>query len=332
MNTIPDTPALIKGIKTRICMISDTHTYPPSPPQQTGNPYRYPLPTADVLLHAGDITMVGRKAEHRKMIDMLKEADAEVKIVIAGNHDITLDDEYYQEFGYTRHRWGGSGGGTDGVEDPAEIKQMYTGEEARNAGIVYLEEGLKTFKLKNGAQFTLYASPYQPEFCRWAFAYERDVDRFNPSSPVAKFQAPNPVPDFPGVDIMLTHGPPYGVLDKVVYGDQHVGCEHLLRADMRARPRLHVFGHIHEGYGAELVDWETRISRRLEQDIEDVLDQRCAHFDFSSSSKEPLRVGDETLFVNASVVTVNYKAINAPWLVDLDLEPATEDVTPDVEV
>lgn len=312
-------------------MISDTHTYPPSPPQQTSRAYRYPLPKADVLLHAGDITMVGRKVEHRKMLDMLKDADAEVKIVIAGNHDITLDEEYYTQFGYTRHRWSG-GSETRGIESPAEIKQMYTGEEARDAGIIYLEEGLKTFRLKNGAQFTVYSSPYQPEFCRWAFAYERDIDRFNPSPPVSKFKAPNPVPDFPEVDIMLTHGPPYGILDKVVGGGQNVGCEHLLRADARARPRLHVFGHIHEGYGAVRTDWETKKSKPLKQDLEQVLEDRCAYVDLSSSGKEPLKFGDETLFVNASIVTVNYSPVNAPWLVDLDLKPATEDAKADIAV
>ena len=93
-----------KGIKTRICMISDTHTNPPNPPHAASNPYRYPLPKADILLHSGDITRIGRKVEHDLMLSVLKEADAEIKLVIAGNHDITFDYAYYERIGFLRHR------------------------------------------------------------------------------------------------------------------------------------------------------------------------------------------------------------------------------------
>jgi Icc-related predicted phosphoesterase len=45
--------------------------------------------------------------------------------------------------------------------------------------------------------------------------------------------------------ILLTHTPPFGVLD----GEPHAGCPELRTAVIRIRPRLHVFGHIHDGYG-----------------------------------------------------------------------------------
>ncbi|KAL1970646.1 hypothetical protein VTN77DRAFT_4290 [Rasamsonia byssochlamydoides] len=186
-----------------------------------------------------------------------------------------------------------------------------------------MDEGVQTFTLSNGAQFTLYASPYQPEFCQWAFAYERFVDRFNPSPPVSLFQAPKPVPSYPDVDILLTHGPPYGILDQVYYSGESVGCENLLKACVRARPRLHVFGHIHEGYGAVRRDWTTNTTERILQDPETVLENRSCYYNACSDSKHPLRYGEETLFVNASVVTVNYAPTNAPWVVDIDLPPAT---------
>jgi Icc-related predicted phosphoesterase len=52
-----------------------------------------------------------------------------------------------------------------------------------------------------------------------------------------------------GIDILITHGPPLGVLD-VEYGTQeHAGDPELLKAVIRVKPRLHVFGHIHGGYG-----------------------------------------------------------------------------------
>lgn len=318
--------------KTRICLISDTHTLTPNPAPNTANPYRHPLPSAHILLHAGDITKVGLRAEHEVILAMLKDAPAELKIVVAGNHDITLDEEYYTRIGHYRHRYRTdhtavsatagekTAGGEEGpVESVRAIKALWTSEEAMAAGIRYMEEGVQTFTLSNGVRFTVYASPYTPEFCQWAFAYERDTDRFNPPREGAQFVPGRPVPDYPGVDIMLTHGPPYGILDQVVGSHASVGCEHLFRAAERARPRLHVFGHIHEGYGATRLEWSTRNQLMIQCDKETMLEDRCAYVDLSGESKSPLRIGDETLFVNASVVTVQYQALNAPWLVDLEL-------------
>lgn len=342
------------GIKTRICMISDTHTCSPNAPQQTNNPYRYPLPKADVLLHAGDLTKVGYLVEHEETVAMLKAADAELKLVIAGNHDLTLDEDHFIQFGYQRHKrpmkLGHTAtfledrqkslasiirsGNTPPLEDMKayvqQAKDLYTDESARAAGIRYLDEGVHTFTLSNGAKFTVYASPYQPEFFGWAFAYNRDYDRFNlPTSASVHPAPPNPVPAFPGIDIMLTHGPPVGILDGVGPDmSQHVGCENLLRAAKRARPRVHLFGHIHEGWGAvrgtydpNAVDSSTPgISQeKVATDIEDMLERRGAYYDISSASQRSLRFGGETLFVNASICTVGYSPTNAPWVVDLDL-------------
>ena len=223
-------------------------------------------------------------------------------------------------------------------ENSREIRNLYTSPEARSAGIVYLDEGLQTFTLSNGASFTVYASPYTPEFCQWAFAYDQlKEDRFNPSeaSPLRSTDLrgvpENPVPDFPGVDIMVTHGPPYGIFDQVgSLSVLNVGCKNLLAADARAKPRLHVFGHIHEGYGAGRMNWTTGALEEIKCDSETVLEERCAYYDAASngvstptvwrnSRPRPLAHGEETLFVNASVVTVAYEPINAPWLVDLYL-------------
>lgn len=322
-----------KTTKTRILLLSDTHTSPPTPSHSTtSSAYCSPLPKADVLLHAGDITKVGYKREHEEMIAMLKDADAELKLVIAGNHDITLDEEYYNKVGYLRHKRklgytaaldSEEKGGDGQLENCAEIKALYMNPDAIAAGIRYLEEGLYTFTLSNGARFTVYASPYTPEFCQWAFPYERHIDRYNPQPPVSvqqlSVQAPNPVPSYPGVDIMLTHGPPYGIFDEVVPSGSHVGCENLLKATTRAKPRLHVFGHIHEAYGGGKMDWVTKKMETIRGDPEDMLKQRCLYVDASEGGGKGLKHGEETLFVNASVVTIRYHAVNAPWLVDLDL-------------
>ncbi|KAK2756226.1 hypothetical protein FQN54_005634 [Arachnomyces sp. PD_36] len=298
-----------QGVKTRICMISDTHAATPYPAIGVPFPFRLPLPSADVLFHAGDLTMSGYEAEHEKTLKMLKDADAELKIVIAGNHDLTLDKDYYSQFRSN----------APGPEHLDKIRDMYCGEEAQKHGIVYLEEGLRTFQLKNGAKFTVYASQYQPEFYDWAFMYPRTQDRFNPSDPSSTFQAPNPVPSFPNVDIMLTHGPPSGVLDKVAMDTQSVGCEHLQRAVARARPRIHCFGHIHEGYGAERVHWGEQSQTPLQQNPKTVSENRCSYANISNDGGDALKFGEETLFVNASIMDVRYRPINAPWVVDLEL-------------
>lgn len=135
-------------VKTRLCMISDTHTHAPLPESRTGSAYREPLPKADIFLHAGDITMIGRVEEYEKMIDVLTKAEAELKIVIAGNHDITLDEEFYQESGRVRMH-------SNEAEDLNAVRELWAGAKAKQANIVYLEKGTRTFPLSNGARFTV---------------------------------------------------------------------------------------------------------------------------------------------------------------------------------
>jgi Icc-related predicted phosphoesterase len=49
--------------------------------------------------------------------------------------------------------------------------------------------------------------------------------------------------------ILVTHGPPYGILDREPGSYRRQGCTELWLAVMRLQPRLHVFGHVHAGYG-----------------------------------------------------------------------------------
>lgn len=146
-------------IKTRFLIISDTHTAPLFPANDTSHAYRDPLPSADVLLHAGDLTKFGYINEYEATIAMLAGVEAELKIVIAGNHDVTLDEEYYNTTGKKRfHRNMG--------EDLDVVKDMWKGEQAREAGIVYLEEGIRTFTLSNGAKFTVCIQNYSLSIAR----------------------------------------------------------------------------------------------------------------------------------------------------------------------
>ena len=85
----------------------------------------------------------------------------------------------------------------------------------------------------------LWGSPFQPWFHDWAFQRERGA----PMQEVWD-QIPN------DVDVLITHGPPHKILDLTVSGD-HAGCEALTDTLARVRPKLHIFGHIHEAYGEE---------------------------------------------------------------------------------
>ncbi|MBK8208192.1 MAG: metallophosphatase domain-containing protein [Planctomycetes bacterium] len=87
----------------------------------------------------------------------------------------------------------------------------------------------------DGVRF--WGSPWQPRFMNWAFNLER-------GEPLRQVWAQ--VPD--GIDVLITHGPPHGILDKTRHGDL-VGCEELRAALPRIKPRVHIFGHIHEGAG-----------------------------------------------------------------------------------
>lgn len=104
---------------------------------------------------------------------------------------------------------------------------------AMHPKVVYLQDEGATVE---GLKF--WGSPHQPEFCDWAFNEPRDGK--------ALMQAWSQIPE--GLDVLVTHGPPFGIMDWVPRGE-HVGCS-LLRARIEAvRPRICVFGHIHSGYG-----------------------------------------------------------------------------------
>lgn len=83
-----------------------------------------------------------------------------------------------------------------------------------------------------------YGSPWQPAFRQWAFNLP------SPGPIAAKWDL---IPD--STDILITHGPLYGVLDQASQDGTPLGCRELRDRVRRLRPRYHVFGHIHNSYG-----------------------------------------------------------------------------------
>lgn len=177
----------------KIVCISDTH----------GQLAKMSVPDGDVLVHAGDATMRGT---HRELYEFAKDMSRlahSVKIFVAGNHDLGLQDH------------------------PDQLEDL-----VRSAGIVYLRDSGVTV----GAT-RFWGSPWQPEFHNWAFNLPRGPQLAAKWALIPKT-----------VDVLVTHGPPYGVLDVAPRGG-HVGCADLAAAIVERKPAVHVFGHIHECYG-----------------------------------------------------------------------------------
>lgn len=156
-----NTKTMSDTAKTRILIISDTHTAPlvdPGSPDAGDNgqrPFRAPLPAADVLLHCGDITMMGYMHEYDAALDMLGRIDAPLKLVIAGNHDLSLDDDFYLRQSRGTAKW------TNGErmhlknydpDMPLQARELWAGEKAKAKGVTFLDEGTHEFTLQNGAR------------------------------------------------------------------------------------------------------------------------------------------------------------------------------------
>ena len=115
-------------------------------------------------------------------------------------------------------------------EAPAEAR-------ARLTNAIYLEDsGCEIEGLK------FYGSPWTPWFSDWAFMLPRGAEM------AAKWaRIPN------GLDVLVTHGPPDGILDRNRTGGC-CGCRDLLYRVLEVKPRMHVFGHIHEAAGRSEID------------------------------------------------------------------------------
>ncbi|WP_028981670.1 metallophosphatase domain-containing protein [Sporocytophaga myxococcoides] len=83
----------------------------------------------------------------------------------------------------------------------------------------------------------IWGSPVTPWFYNWAFNRHR-------GNPIIKHWELIPS----DTDILITHGPAFGILDQTTRG-LNVGCEDLLNKVYEVNPKVHICGHIHEAYG-----------------------------------------------------------------------------------
>ncbi|QQO91718.1 phosphoesterase [Flavobacterium phage vB_FspM_immuto_2-6A] len=206
------------------------------------------LPGGDLLIHAGDIMNSGYNKND--IFDFLHWYDSipgyDKKVFIAGNHDRMFEN------------------------DPEEVKEILK----QYPNIIYLQdESYEIYDLETDRSIKLYGSPWQPEFYSWAFNLQRNSLQLS-----GKWEA---IPD--DTDILITHGPAWGSVDTVAGRPwDNLGCELLAERIQRFRPKIHVCGHIHSGYGIETID--------------------------------------NIHYINASVLDERYEYTQKPWNVEWDQE------------
>lgn len=140
----------------------------------------------------------------------------------------------------------------------------------------------------------------------------------------------------PAADIVITHGPPHGILDRTVEG--RAGCEALFAAVAHARPALHCFGHIHEGWGARKVGWKaggpwrshfTAIDGERSESVASLRFRPGKGEEYGFARVRGEGEGEnasdqETLFVNAALQGSEEGKNQLPWVVELEVAASSE--------
>lgn len=202
------------------------------------------IPECDLLISAGDYSFNGEDHMVRDFHKWMNKQPAKHKISVQGNHEKRVESNFILS------------------------KQM--AEEAC-PGVHFIDEG--PIDIEN---IKIWCSAITPFFFNWAW-------NRHPGQEIQKHwdRIPN------NIDILVTHGPVYGLLDGVPYFDQtsgemsirHCGCKQLFNKTMMIAPKVHVCGHIHEGYG------ET--------------------------------VFGNTKFINASICDAEYRPVNKPIVFEI---------------
>jgi predicted phosphodiesterase len=171
------------------------------------------LPGGDLLIFAGDLMNSGyNEDELYKFCSWFNSLDDyDSKVFIAGNHDRFIQN------------------------NPGEAMQIINSFKWIN----YLQDDWINYGKDVNTVIKLWGSPWQPEFMNWAFNLLRNGKELE--------RKWNLIPE--DVDILITHGPPFGHCDTINGRSEHLGCELLRNRVYELKPKIHIFGHIHSGYG-----------------------------------------------------------------------------------
>lgn len=136
---------------------------------------------------------------------------------------------------------------------PAQDNDARCKGNFKKRGIHYLKDSGVTI---DGRVF--WGSPWQPEFGGLAFNLPRGERLWD------KWRR---IP--PKTDVLVTHGPPFEILDNAVHPDnlfaedKPVGCRQLLRRVRQVRPKVHCFGHVHVDYGVKEIEGTTFVNAAI---------------------------------------------------------------------
>lgn len=145
------------------------------------------------------------------------------------------------------------GGNHDFFFEKAKAKEL---DQIIPEDIIYLNDNSTSI---NG--INIWGSPITPKFFNWAFNRTR-------GEAIRKHWKLIPAK----TDLLITHGPPYGILDQLA-NDSHVGCKDLLFTVKQIKPKVHVFGHIHESYGTTKSFGTKFINASLANEFYDVVNK-----------------------------------------------------------
>jgi len=158
-------------------------------------------------------------------IEWLKSFDHPVKVIVAGNHDLCLDQKWgeYDDWGLD--------------SQVIERTRAYVRSQAA-FGMHYLEHEPLHITAPTGRVWKVYGSPAAPFYVQGSFQYDSAQE-----AEAIYARIPS------DTEILITHTPPYRTLDKTRRG-KYAGCETLSSRVNELRDcRMHVFGHIHEAAG-----------------------------------------------------------------------------------
>lgn len=254
---------------TRIVCMSDTHG------QHSDIPF---LPPGDVLVHAGDLTKNGETSsveDLSRYFQFQREARNYQNILcIAGNQDVTLHEDYYEKTTSRPIR----------SQDPSEARAAL-----RNC--TYLEDS--GIRLAQG-DLVAYGSPWTPYLFKWGFNLPRGEELQKVWSKIPSI-----------TDILITHGPPHGRGDFTSHSG-HFGCEDLLsEVQERVQPRLHIFGHIKEGYGTSS-DGKTLYVNASSLDLGYEANNHCIVVDLPHDKDKPAVVVEPQCWIDSEGVLVDW--------------------------
>lgn len=174
----------------------------------------YPkLDGGDLLIVAGDLTGTDSINEHMEFCRWICKQNYKKKIFISGNHDNKLVGP-----------WPGNTKGPF-----REDKAFYDFDYLCDSGTEF--EGLKIW----GSPWTKSFPGMNPHCKAFTVDTEEELQE--------KWKL---IPD--DIDILVTHSPSFGNLDVTKRGES-VGSMSLWIRLLITRPKLHVFGHVHESYG-----------------------------------------------------------------------------------